>query len=425
MMKPAFSKTIFALAAALILIYAPKPASARHTGGSKGGGGSHGGSSHGGGGSHGGGHSSFKGGGRPYGGSRGNSRVSSAHLNGGHKNSAQMTGGTYAKSGGFSTRPASNFARSSNLGGGSFGSSAASRNFGRFGASQPGAQSSRSSIGRWQSFGNSNGRSMLASAHASGNAMVGGWHSFGNLSRGGGAEISRGYGNSVRNDSQWRSFENSRISSFGRNASGFSSFGANHATSSNARPSGTGFISNRFSTNLPATTRFSSFSSFSSRRPMTHFGGSGFGVSGVGGSDFGNSSVGRSGFSNSFIGSGGSLNPSLLGGFFNFGITGFGGQGILAANALSLAVRLFVSALGATGFGQGDSAGGDIGYGPSGFNGNFGLEAAPVWPACGPGAPLWAPSPTPAVYCGPYAYEPNGWTSLGTVGGPRIGFNYR
>jgi hypothetical protein len=90
-----------------------------------------------------------------------------------------------------------------------------------------------------------------------------------------------------------------------------------------------------------------------------------------------------------------------------------------------LAVRLFVSALGATGFGQGDSAGGDIGYGPSGFSGNFGLEAVPVWPACGPGAPLWAPSPMPGVYCGPYAYEPNGWTSLGYVGGPRIGFNYR
>jgi hypothetical protein len=425
MIEPAFSKTVFAFVAALALICAPKSASARHTGGSKGGGGSHGGSSHGGGGSHGAGHSSFKGGGHSYGGSRGNSRVSSAHLNGAHKNGAQMSGGLYARSGGFSSRPPGNFARNSTLGGASFGSSVASRNFGRFGASEPGMQSSRSSMGRWQSFGNSSGRSMLAPAHASGNATGGGWRSFGNLSRGGGAVTSRGYGNSMRNVSQWHSFGNSKNASFGRNVSGFSSFGVNHAASSNARLSGMGFISNRFSTNLPASTRFSSFTSFSSSRSMADFGGSRVGVSGFGGSDFGNSSFGSSGFSNSFIGSGGSLIPSLLGGFLNLGTSGFGGQGILAANALSLAVRLFVSALGATGFGQGDSAGGDVGYGPSGFSGNFGLEAAPVWPPCGPGAPLWAPSPTPGVYCGSYAYEPFGWTSLGYLGGPRIGFNYR
>jgi hypothetical protein len=419
MTKPAFSKTLFAVVSALALICVPKPALARHTGESHKGGSSHGGSSHGGGGSHGGGHSSSKGGGHSYGGSRGNSRVSSAHVGGGPKNRVQISGGSYAKSGGFSPRPSSNFARNSNLGGGSFGSSATSRNFGRFGASQPGAQSSRSSMGRWQLFGNSSGRSMLASAHASGNAMVGGWHSFGNLSRGGGAEISRGYGNSMRNGSQWRSFGNSKNASFARNASGFSSFGVDHATSSNARLSGMRFTSNRFSTNLPASTRFSSFSSFSST------GRSGFGVSGFGGSDFGNSSFGRSGSSNSFIGSGGSLIPSLLGGFFNFGASGFGGQGILAANALSLAVRLFVSALGATGFGQGDSTGGDIGNGPNGFSGNFSLDAAPVSPACGPRAPLWAPSPTLGVYCGPYEYELFGRTSLGYLGGPRIGFNYR
>jgi hypothetical protein len=425
MIKPAFSKTVFAFVAALALICAPKSASARHTGGSKGGGGSHGGSSHAGGGSRGGGHSSFKGAGHSFGGSRGNSPFSSAHLNGGHKNGAQMSGGSYAKSGGFSSRPSDNFARNSTLGGARIGSSVTSRNFGRFGALEPGIQSSRSSMGHWQSFGTSSGRSVLASARTSGNAMGGGWRSFSNMSRDGGAELSRGYGSNVRADGNWHSFGNLGNASLGRNRSGFSSFGMGRATASNMRLPNSGFSSNRFSTNLPPSSRFSSFSSFSSSRSLANFGGSHFGVSGFGGSDFGNSSFGQSGFSNSFIGSGVSLIPGLLGGFFSLGTSGFGGQGILAANALSLAVRLFVSALGATGIGQGDSAGGDVGYGPNGFRGNFGLEAAPVSPVCGPGAPLWAPSPTPGVYCGPYAVEPLGWGSLGNLGGPRISFNYR
>jgi hypothetical protein len=107
------------------------------------------------------------------------------------------------------------------------------------------------------------------------------------------------------------------------------------------------------------------------------------------------------------------------------GTSGFGGPGFLAANALSLAVRLFVSGIGANGFGQGDSAGGDIGYGQSGFSGNFDLEAAPVWPACVPGAPVWAPNPAPGVYCGPYAYQPFGWSPMGYLGAPRTGINYR
>jgi hypothetical protein len=155
MMKPAFSKTLFALVAALALICVPAPASARRTGGSKGGGGSHGGSSHGGRTPHGGGHSnskgaSFKGGGHSYGGSRGSSRVSSARVDSGRKNSGGVNSGSYAKSGGFSSRPTSNFARNSTLGGGSFSSSAASRDFGRFGASPAAAQSSRSAMGKWQ-----------------------------------------------------------------------------------------------------------------------------------------------------------------------------------------------------------------------------------------------------------------------------------
>jgi hypothetical protein len=420
MIKPVFSKTLFAFVATLALICAPKPAPARHNGGSKAGGGSHGGGS-----SHGSGHPSFKGGGHSYGGSRGNSRVSSAHMNGGHKNGAQMSRGSYAKSGGFSSRPSGNFSRNSTLVGANFGSPAASHNFDRFGASRPEVQSSRGSMGRWQAFGNSSGRSMLASARTSGNAMGGGWRSFGNMSRDGGVELSRGQGGNVRADGNWRSFGNSGNASLGRNRSGFSPFGTGRVTASNMHSPSSGFSSNRFSANLPTSSRFSSFSSFSSSRSMANFGGSRFGDSGFGGSDFGNSSFGQTGFSNSFIGSGVSLIPNLLGGFLNLGTSGFGGQGILAANALSLAVRLFVSALGAKGFGQGDSAGGDAGYGTNGFSGNFGVEAAPMWPACGPASPLWAPSPTPSLYCGPYPNEPFGWTSLGYVGGPRIGFHYR
>ena len=280
-------------------------------------------------------------------------------------------------------------------------------------------------MGEWQSFGNSTGRSMLASARISGNTMGGGWRSFGNFSRGGGSEAPRGYGNPMRNESQWRSFGNSGNTSFGRNSSGFSSFGASRGTPSNHHSAGLGFGSNHFSASLLPTPRFSSFSSFSSGRSFSNLGGSRFGVSGFGGSDFGNSSFGRSGFSNSGMGSGVSLIPNLFGGLLNLGTSFFGGRGILGANALSLAVRLFVSAIGATGFGQGGSASGDFGFGQNGFSGNFGLEAAPVWPACGPGAPLWAPGPAAVAYCGPYAYQPYGWSSIGYLGGPGIGFNHR
>jgi hypothetical protein len=287
-------------------------------------------------------------------------------------------------------------------------------------------QGSRGNTGNWQSFGNSSGRSMLASARFSGNTMGAGWHSFGNMSHGGGTEISRGYGNNVRAESQWRSFGNSRNNvSIGRNGSGFSSFGAGRATASNLHSAGLGFSPNRFSENAPTTTQFSSFSSFSSRRSIGNFGSSRFGVSGFGGSDFGNSSFGGSGFSNSGIGSGLSLIPNLLGSFLGLGTSVFGGPGLLGANALSLAVRLFVSGISAGGNGQSDFAGGDGGYGQGGSGGDFGLGAAPVWPACGPVAPLWGPAPASGMYCGPSAYQPYGWSSIGYLGGPRISINFR
>ena len=434
MTKPAFSKLLLAIVAALAVISGPKLASARHIGGSKGAGGSHGGSSHGGGASHGGGHSSFKGanfkgGGHSYGGSRGSGHVSSARVDGGHKNSGRTSSGSYAKPGGFPPHPSSSFARNSFSGNERFGSSSGSRNFGGFGSSQSVAQGPRSGLGSWTSFGNSSGRSMLASARTSGSVGAG-WHSFGNVSRGGGAELSRVSASNGGSGSQWRSFGNSRASTFGRNNSGYSSFRTSRETPSNLHSAGFGFGSNRFATDRSASPQFSSFSSFSSGssgRSIANFGDSRFAASGFRGSDRGNSSFGGSGFSNSTIGSGVSLFPNLLGGLLNVGTSMFGGPGLLAANALSLAVRLFVSGLGANGFGQGDTAGGEAGVGPGGFGGNFGFEAAPVWPACGPTANDWGPGPAWGGSCAPAPnlYQPFGWNTNVYLGDPRIGFRYR
>ena len=100
-------------------------------------------------------------------------------------------------------------------------------------------------------------------------------------------------------------------------------------------------------------------------------------------------SFGGSGIFNAGIGSGLSLFPNLLGSFLNVGTSLFGGPGVLAANALSLAVRLFVSGIEANGTGQGDFSGGDAGYGQAGFGGNFGMQAASAGaPACAPGGLL-------------------------------------
>jgi hypothetical protein len=426
MTKPAFSKIVLMFVAAIVLACVPKPASARRGGGSHGSGGSHGRSSHGGGSFHSGGHSSFSGGGHSFGGSRGGARMSSARMGGGHVSSGRMSGGSYARPGGFSSRPSGNFARNSTFGGGSFGSSAASRNFGRSGASQPAARGFRSTMGERYSSGYSTGRSMPVSARTSGNAMGGGWHSFGSLSHGGGAEMARGYGSYVRTDGQWHSFGNSRNASFGTNVSGFSSSRANHTTASNTHAPRQGFSSNRFSANMPGSSRFSSFSSFSSGRSMANFGSSRFGNSGFGSSDFGNSAFGSSGFSNSLIGSNVSLIPSLLlGGLLRFGTSVFGGGGIgiLGGNALSLAVRSLVSGIGSNGFGQGGFAGGDFGLGRGGFGSGFGFDEAPVWPACGAGASFGRPDWAWSGYCGPYPYYPLGWNGIGYFGDPGTGYN--
>jgi hypothetical protein len=428
MTKPAFSKSLLVLVSSLALVCAPRPASARHDGRPKGGGGSHSGNSHGGGSFHGGGHSNFKSGGhsysapRAYRGSRGGSQAYSSHLGGGFRNNTRANGGFSARSGSFSARQpgsfAGNFSRSANSVNRGFGSSSGTRNFGGFGSSQSVAQGSRASTGRWQSFGNLGGRSVLASAHTSGNLSGFGWRPFGNASRFSGAEIHSGSPTRVRTNSQWRSFGNSTGAvSSARNNSGFSSFGTDRTSAARFHSLNPDF-SSRFSGIGFGPAHSSSFSSFSSNRSFGELGESRFGASGFGRSAFSGESFNGSGF-----GAGVSLIPNLLGGFLNLGTTLFAGPGALAANALTFAVQAFVSAIASSGSDQGGFEGG-AGFGPSGFGENFGFAAAPVLPACGPVAPLWAPVPVPGAYCppAPYAYQPYGWGSIGYLSGPRIGF---
>src|SRR5258706_11947851 len=197
------------------------------------------------------------------------------------------------------------------------------------------ARHSGGSGGGWNSFGNSGGRSMPASARDWGNVTGGGWQSFGGMNRGG-AQMSRSYGSNARSDGQWHSFgslraANTRNENFASNVSGGSSFARNRGSSSYAREPRMGFGANRFPSDLRRGSRFSSFSSFSSGRSISNFGGSRFSNAGFGGFDYGNSVLGHSGYGHSgfgglFLRSGLSvlsnllfrcflyLGPSLLGG---------------------------------------------------------------------------------------------------------------
>jgi hypothetical protein len=487
MTKPAILKILLTFAVALVFAFVPKSASAKrgsgsHGGGpSHGGGGSRGGKSHGGASFHGGGHSSFRGGGQSYGGSRGGKTMSSARLSGGSMNMGRMNRGSNARPGGLSSSMFGNFSRSSAFGRGNFSSSVNnSRSFGYSGASQATARGSRSVMGSWQSFGNSAFRSTPSSARTSGMAMGGGWNSFGNTNGGGRAEKSRsyggslradgqrqsfgssgfrstpgltrtstnasgagwhsfgnmnggartemprGYGNNVRTGGQWRAFGNSRNESFGRNVAGNSFSAASRANSSDLRAFRGGFDSNRFS-NMPAMSRFSSFSSFSGGRSTTDFGGSSrFGSGDFTSFGFGNSGFGGSGFSNSLLGSGLSLFPNLLfGGLLHLGTSVLGGGGILeggllAGNAISLAARLLGSGLGSNGYGQSDNAGVGFGYSPGGFGIGFGLAPAPDWPACNAVASFQGPGWGWGGYCGPSLYSrhyyPPAWNGISQFG---------
>jgi hypothetical protein len=236
------------------------------------------------------------------------------------------------------------------------------------------------------------------------------------MSRGGGAEMSRGSGSNGRVGG-WHSFGNSRNASSGTNASGFTPFGASRAESSSTNVTRLGFRSDRFSTNMLGSSRLSPLSSFSS-------GGSRFGNAGFGGFDFGNSGFGRSGFSNSFLGSDLLLIPNLLfGGLLRVGPAIFGGPGILGVNALAFAASSIVSGLISNGTGQGGFAGGNAGIVPGGFGWGLGFDAAPVGPGCGAGASFQGPGWAWSGSCGPYPAYPLGWSGGGSFGGGRNGYN--
>jgi hypothetical protein len=426
MRQSAFLKIVLMCVVVIVPACAPKPASARRSGGgSHGSGGSHGGISHGVGGFHRGGHSSSRGNGHSYGVSRGKAPASSAHMGGGRASTKRMGRGLYAGPGGFFSPSSGNFGRDSNFGGGSFSSSAASRKFGWPGAWQPLARSFRSTTGQWNSFGTSAGRATPASARTWRKSMGGGWHPFGDLGHGGGAEMPpRGYGSNVRADGQWHSFGNSRSASFAKNSPGFTSSGTSRAESWNTNLARRGFNSGRYSTNRTGSRRFSSFSSFSSGRSMANFGNPRFGNAGLGTVDSGNSGFGQSSFSSSLIGSDLSLVPNLLfSGLLRVGTSVFGGPGILGVNVLALAASSIVSGLVSNGFGQGGFAGSNAGFVPGGFGWGLGFEAVPVGPACDAGVSFGRPAWAWSGYCVPYSTYPLGWSGSGSFGGGRNGYN--
>jgi hypothetical protein len=174
--------------------------------------------------------------------------------------------------------------------------------------------------------------------------------------------------------------------------------------------------------------RFSSASTFSSRRFEGDFRGSRFSGSNFGGVGFGYASIYDSGLSNGNfgggLGEGLSLFPNLLNSFLSFGAPAIGGPGALAANALSLAVRLFVSAASAGESGQDSYAGIDNGFAAGGLGGTFGVAAASPWTGCAEGGPLWAPELGPGIPCGSpgYARFSGSFIGAGQPAGSEINF---
>jgi hypothetical protein len=245
------------------------------------------------------------------------------------------------------------------------------------------------------------------------------------MSRGGGAQMSRGYASNARSEGQWRSFgnsrdENSRNHNFG--SSEWSSFGRNRGTPSYAREARMGFGANRFSSDLRGGSRYSSFSSFSSGRSISNFGGSRFSNAGFGGYDFGNSGFSHSGFGGSFIGSDLSIIPNLLfGGLLRVGPSLLGGPAFLGANVLAFAASSIVSALVSNGNDQGGFAGSNVGFGAGGYGPAFG--PASFGPACGAGVSFGRPGWSFSGYCAPYPTYPMAWGGGGYFGGIGNGYN--
>ena len=437
----AFSKSFFIFASTLALICAPGRAIAKH-GGSKGSGGSHGGSSHGGGSrgghsfhgsshgaSHPSSHSSFKSSGHASrGDSRSSERTYSAGMGGGRVSGRfDASDRNYAGSrGGFSSHSSNAYASRG------FGSAEGARNFGGFGQERSYAGGgTRAETGQWRSFGNSGGnsggRSMLASAHATGNFAGNGWHSFGNANYGRVANFGHHDESSRLGESQWRSFGNSKNYSSSRNFAGFSSFGTGRVSTSRFH-SFNPAVENHSFASQSGSRRFSSSSSFSSRRFEGDFEGSRFGGSNFGRAGFANAGFSGTGFENGYSGSaldaGLSLFPNLLNTFLNFGGSAFGGPGVLAANALSLAVRLFVSAASSGDSGQDGYAEANNGFVFGAPSGAFGFTAAPEWTACAPAGPLWAAELGPGSPCGSPGFARFSANFVGTGQPAGSGFNF-
>ncbi len=285
------------------------------------------------------------------------------------------------------------------------------------------ARNSGGNGGGWNSFGNSGGRSMPASARDWGNVTGGGWQSFGGMNRGG-AQMSRSYRSNARSDGQWHSFgslraANTRNENFASNFSGGSSFGRNRGNSSYAREPRMGFGANRFPSDLRRGSRFSSFSSFSSGRSISNFGGSRFSNAGFGGFDyansgFGHSGYGHSGFGGSFIGSDLSIIPNLLfGGLLHVGPSLLGGPAFLGANVLAFAASSIVSALVANGNDQGGFTGSNVGFGAGGYDPGPAFGPAAVGPPCGFGVSFGRPGWSFSGYCAPYPTYSMAWNGNG------------
>jgi hypothetical protein len=281
----------------------------------------------------------------------------------------------------------------------------ASRSFARSWASQPVRSSGSARSDRdlfANSFASSSGRTFSTPARTWTNSTGGAWQPFGNGGAARRPEIRAGYG-SRGADAEWHSFASSRATVVAENHSQFSSLRETPAatTFSAPRPA---FNSSRYSINMLGSSRFPSFStftsasSFSSHGPLPNFEGGRLASSRFADSAFGTSSSGSSG--TSLLASSLSGIPNLLfGGLLRIGSATLGGWATLGETALSLAVRAIDSGLGSNGSGQAAFAG-EPGSGPNGFAWNSGFAEVPA--GCNSGPNFQTPDGTLSAYCGPY-----------------------
>ena len=447
-MQTLFSKILITTVAALPLISVSAFPSVHHgksSGKSSGSGSSHGGHSHFSSNGHSNTHSSLSFGhmngnhvssGHMFSNRTSGSHMTSAHINSTHIDSTatnrgqtglarvdpgRTSGGSYrpyAPAERFSPyRASGDFARSSASEGRMSAPSAASRDFARSAASQS-VRSSGSARGDRDlfasSFANSSGRTI---------STGGAWHSFGNAGAVSRQEIPTGYRTDSRPaDSQWHSFATSRPAVVAENHSQFASLGASRAAASAFPAARQAFHSSRYSINTLGSSRFPSFSSFTSASSFSshgsspNFEGGPFASSRFGSSGFGTSSLGSSG--TSLLASSSSWIPNLLfGGLLRMGSAALGGWVTLGETALSLAVRAIDYGLGSNGFGQAAFAG-DPSFGQNGFAWNSGFAQVPA--GCNSGPNFRTPDWTLSAYCGPYTRY---YLGEPTSGHPNFGYN--